>query len=162
MPYSFRPFRLEDAEDLADLTVAAIRAVGSQRYSPKQVEAWAARHPSPKRFIERARKGDWIWLAVNSVDKAVAYALLEEAPEHAGHLDMLYCHPDHTRKGLADALLTRAEIHAKECANVRLFTEASELARASFERAGYKIVERRDFEIEGTAIHNYAMEKHLN
>jgi putative acetyltransferase len=84
-----------------------------------------------------------------------------------GHLDMLYCHPGHTRQGLADKLLAacearvRHEAHARREALARLFTEASELARLLFERAGYEALHRRDFAIEGVSIHNYAMEKQL-
>jgi putative acetyltransferase len=47
----------------------------------------------------------------------------------------------------------------------RLYTEARELARSVFERAGYAVTARRNFTIsfEGRAIpsHNYAMEKQL-
>ena len=90
-------------------------------------------------------------------DRAVAYALLE--PD--GHLDMLYCAPVHSRKGLADRLLKEAQDAAREMKLKRLYTEASELARVAFERAGYAVQSRRDFEIEGVPIHNYAMEKRL-
>ncbi len=168
MTYDLRLFRKSDASALADVTLAAIRAVGSRYYSAEQVGAWAARHPGPERFLERAAKGDWIMVAAADGDAPVAYALLEHADEGrnaqtgGGHLDMLYCHPDHTRKGLADALLAKAEEFARETGHARLFTEASELARPAFERAGYTVQSRRDFEIEGVAIHNYAMEKRLS
>ena len=107
-----------------------------------------------------------ITCAVTGAGEPVAYTLLEVDAEGDGHLDMLYCHPEHTRRGLADALLNEAEQAAREQALPRLYTEASELARASFERAGYQVTHRRDFEIEheGTSvpIHNYAMEKSLD
>ncbi len=157
MAYAIRPFRTHDASALANITLAAIRAVGSQSYSPEQVDAWAARHPGPERFVERAEAGSHILVAADGNDCAVAYALLE--PD--GHLDMLYCHPDHTRRGLADELLAASEQGARSLDLERLYTEASELARPVFERAGYVVEHRRDFEIEGVAIHNYAMEKHL-
>ncbi|MEM7664580.1 MAG: GNAT family N-acetyltransferase [Pseudomonadota bacterium] len=165
MTYTIRLFREDDAQALADLTLAAIRSVGAVSYTPAQVEAWAARHPGPARFLERARNGAWIAVAVDEADEAAAYALIDIEPEHIGHLDMLYCHPDHTRRGLADRLLTAAEDHARASDLSRLYTEASELARPAFERAGYLVQHRRDFEIEhdGVAvpIHNYAMEKPL-
>ena len=41
------------------------------------------------------------------------------------------------------------------------FTEASEPARSFFARQGFTIRHRRDFELAGVPIHNYAMEKHL-
>lgn len=159
MTYAIRLFRAGDAIDLADITLAAIRAVGSLRYSAAQVDVWAARHPGPERFIQRADNGDTIFVAAGTDDSAVAYALLEQSNGASGHLDMLYCHPDHTRQGLADKLLNRAQMHARDEGMLRLFTEASELARPAFERAGYRVTDRRDFEIEGVAIHNYAMEK---
>lgn len=161
MAYAIRPFANTDAPALADLTLAAIQAIGAQKYRPEQVEAWASRHPGPKRFLERAAAGHWILVAVDSQDKAVAYALLEED----GHLDMLYCHPDHTRRGLADELLAASEQYARANDMGRLYTEASDLARPAFERAGYVVLNRRDFEIyhqgKAVAIHNFAMEKPL-
>lgn len=100
-------------------------------------------------------------VAVDENDRAVAYALLE--PD--GHLDHLYCHPDHTRRGLADRLLTAAHDLAREIGVTKLYTEASELARPAFERAGYRVIQRREFEIphegRGIPIHNFAMEKVL-
>jgi len=161
LAYNIRDFEPRDAQALAELTLAAIKSVGSARYSKAQVEAWASRHPGPDRFLERAKAGHLIYVAVDSSDKPAAYALLE--PE--GHLDMLYCHPEHTRKGLADELLAHAEAQARVLGVSKLYTEASELAQRAFERAGYEAKHRRNFEIEGpsgaVAIHNYAMEKPL-
>ncbi len=156
-----RPYRASDADALAALTLAAIRRTALAAYSPEQVAAWAARY-SVQRLLDGAAKGDMICVAVDDADRAIAYTVLEAG----GHLDMLYCHPDHTGKGLGLALLAAAEAAARAQGVARLFTEASELARPVFERAGYVLLHRRDFTIpfEGTevAIHNYAMEKRLD
>ncbi|GMN01554.1 GNAT family N-acetyltransferase [Erythrobacter sp. MTPC3] len=162
MAYAIRDFRSEDAVPVAALTLKAIHEVGAQSYNPEQVAAWAAHHPAPERFTERASAGAHIKVAANADDIAVAYALLE--PD--GHLDMLYCHPDHTRRGLADELLAECEMKARTLSLTRLYTEASDLARPAFERAGYAMQHRRDFTIglagKAVPIHNYAMEKPLN
>ncbi len=161
MDVSLRPFREADAAAVSALTLAAIRVTGPRGYSSEQIAAWAARHPGPERFIARAAKGDLIRLAVDAADVPLAYCLLEVD----GHLDMLYCHPDHTGRGLARMLLAQAELVARDRDVSRLFTEASELARPVFERAGYRLVARRDFTIHydgrEVAIHNYAMDKRL-
>lgn len=161
MAYLLRPFRDEDAEAVSALMQRAIVAIGRRRYSREQVAAWSARHPGPERFRERHASGDHIRVAVDEADIPVAYVLLEAD----GHLDHLYCDPDHTRHGLAGQLLAEAEQHARRIGCERLYTKASELAVASFERAGYEVTHRRDFTIahEGreVAIHNYAMEKTL-
>ena len=158
---AIRLFCKDDAEALAALTLAAIRAIGPRAYAPDQVAAWAARHPGPQRFVASAAKGDTILVAVDEADKPLAYALLEAD----GHLDMLYCHPDHAARGLAGQLLAEAEKRARAAGLAYLYTEASELARPVFERAGYALLHRRDFAIGSVdapvAIHNYAMEKRL-
>lgn len=160
--YAIRPYRDNDAESLAELSLLAIRTVGARAYTVDQVDAWAARHVGADMYHQRVRDGHVIFVAADQNDKAVAYALIE--PD--GHLDRLYNHPDHTRQGLATRLLLAAEQHALNEGMPRLYTEASELARPAFERAGYAVTQRRDFTIDldgkPVPIHNYAMEKHLD
>lgn len=157
-----RLFRLDDAPALAELTLAAIVTIGLRAYSAKQALSWAARHPGASRFIVSAAKGDHILVATTDDDAPAAYALVEAD----GHIDMLYCHPDHAGRGLASALLAAVENDARRSGITLLFTEASELARPVFERAGFTLLHRRDFVLptcgEDIAIHNYAMEKQLD
>lgn len=155
--YTIRPFRDGDAETLSEVCLAAIRTIGPHGYAPEQIGAWAARHGDADGYRQRIAMGHAIFVAAGPDDMPVSYALLE----HDGHLDRLYCHPDHSRRGLAERLLAEAEFHARAHGIVRLYTEASELARASFEKAGYAVTHRRDFAIDGVPIHNYAMEKTL-
>ncbi|GMM94282.1 GNAT family N-acetyltransferase [Qipengyuania sp. MTN3-11] len=161
MSCRIRPFRAEDAEELVRVTGAAIALIGGRAYTSEQTAAWAGRHLSPDRFRERVRSGHAILVVADVADIPVAYTLIEPG----GHLDQLYCHPDHTRRGLADRLLDEAETLARLWNEERLFTEASELARPAFERAGYRMIGRRDFTIahgkKAVPIHNYAMEKPL-
>ena len=158
MTYSIRDYRDSDAEALAEIIYTAIEEIGPRRYTAEQVAVWAARRPGAEQFRQRAAKGDILLVAVEETDWPVAYAILEGD----GHLDHLYCHPLHSRKGLADKLLEEAENVAQTQGNSRLYTEASELARPSFERAGYSVSHRRDFDLGGVPIHNYAMEKPLS
>ena len=155
MAYSIRPYQESDAEGLADVCRAAIRGIGPEAYSNDQVEAWLARHPGAALYRERVANGATIFVAAGEDDEPVAYALLE--PD--GHLDHLYNHPAHTRKGLALNLLATASLYARHHGIKRLYTEASDLARSSFEEAGYVATEKREFEIDGVPIHNWAMEK---
>ncbi len=161
MAYTIRPYADGDAEALSLVTLAAIATIGPKGYSQEQVAAWAARHIQPERIAGRVAAGDMVFVAADSDDKPVAYVLLESD----GHVDMLYNHPDHSRAGLAGQLLMEAETKARTLGITRLYTEASELARSAFERAGYTLGERRDITIEHmrqpVAIHNYAMEKTL-
>jgi putative acetyltransferase len=156
-----RGFRDGDAPALAALTLASISRIGPRAYSPAQVAAWAARHPGPERFTASAAKGDWIVVAVDADDRPIAYVLAEAD----GHVDMLYCHPDHAGNGVGGLLLRLAEKQARNAGITRLFTEASELARPVFARSGFTLLHRRDFTLPGAdgdvTIDNYAMEKRL-
>jgi len=152
-----RGFQPDDADLLAELCRASIRELGSRRYSPEQVAAWHNRAPDSSDYLARVARGHRIF--VSEADSEIAaYALLE--PD--GHLDRLFCHPRHAGKGHASALLAHAEKEALHSGLTRLHTEASEVARAVFERAGYLVDHRRDFDMNGVAIHNYAMSKVLD
>ncbi|MEM8773279.1 MAG: GNAT family N-acetyltransferase [Pseudomonadota bacterium] len=164
--YGLRAYQPGDEKWLSQITLSAIRAVGARHYSPEQIDAWSAGHHDPARLATRAEGGAYIVVGIAGIALPAAYALLERDQAGDGHLDMLYCHPDHTRKGLAEALLADCEAKARDWQRPRLYTEASELARGAFERAGYSETHRRDFTIEGpngpVPIHNYAMEKLLD
>ncbi len=114
-----------------------------------------ARFPGAQLYRDCVAEGAAIFIAAGEDDQPVAYALLEAD----GHLDHLYNHPDHSRRGIALNLLTTAALYARHHGMARLYTEASELARPSFEEAGFIATERREFEIDGVPIHNWAMER---
>jgi len=152
-----REFADGDAPALSALCRASILQLGSLSYSPEQVRAWHHRAPSPDIYLRRAACGTMIFVSETETGALAGYALLE--PD--GHLDRLYCHPDHARHGHASALLRHMDRIAQSIGITRLFTEASEVARPVFERAGYLVEHRRDFEMNGVAIHNYAMSKVL-
>lgn len=153
-----RDFRPGDEAALRELCLASIAGLGCRSYTAEQLTAWQGRVPEASRYQERVAGGAMIFVCADEADGTpAAYALLE--PD--GHLDRLYCHPAHAGRGHGSALLAHAERIGRQLGVSRLFTEASEVARPVFERAGYAVSHRRDFEVDGVAIHNYAMEKLL-
>src|SRR3990167_9563617 len=156
--YTIRRFLPGDEAALARIMRSAIEQIGPRGYSQAQVDAWAASSDPAKRFLKRAGRGDVVVLALEPMGEPVAYSLIEQD----GHVDHLYCDPAHAGRGIAGRLLDEVECVARELGQNRLFTEASELARPVFERAGYAQAERREFAIDGVAFHNYAMEKLLS
>lgn len=152
-----RDFVPDDGAAMRDLCRASIAGLGSRCYSPEQLRVWRDRVPSAETYAARADAGAAIFISIAEEGSLAGYALLE--PD--GHLDRLYCHPDHAGRGHATALLAHADRFAQPRGILRLFTEASEVARPVFERAGYMVTHRRDFEVAGVPIHNYAMERWL-
>lgn len=152
-----RPYRDADAEGLAEVYEEAVRAIGSRDYSPEQVEAWIGQGPKAERFRERMADGRRCWVAVDDADRVRAFVDLEAD----GHIDFLYAASDAAGTGVAGRLLDAVEAAAHSFGVDRLHVEASEPARRFLLKRGFRVLARRDFDIGGVAIHNYAMERRL-
>ena len=156
MPYSIRPMAAGEDPAVEAVMLASIREIGARGYSPEQIAAWTGR-AELFRVGPRIEAGATVLVVSDDAGLPVAYALIE--PD--GHFDHLYRHPDHAGHGLGSRLIEAVEELARDWGLDRLFTEASELARPVFARAGYEELHRRDLEIDGVAIHNFAMEKRI-
>ena len=153
-----RAFRCSDAKDLAEIFFAAVHGIARRHYSEEQVRAWAPAPPPADRFLERAQDGRLLLVAVSDQDEPLAYGDLE--PD--GHIDHLFCRPDAAGTGVTSALYDEIEAAALARGMRRLYVEASEPARRFFVKKGFDVVERRDFELSGVPLHNFAMEKFFN
>lgn len=152
-----RRYDAKDAAPLAALYVRSVEQIGSRDYSARQVAAWASLAPSPARLHALGTDGRTTLVAVDGSDRPVAFADLE--PD--GHVHYLYCSPEMAGRGVVSTLYDALEGIAREAGMSRLYTEASEAARRFFLKKGFVVTSRREFEIAGTQIHNYAMEKFL-
>lgn len=152
-----RSYESKDADALADLYVRAVSEIGRRDYSGRQVKAWASLGPSPQRLENLAADGRTRLVAADDGDRPIAFADLE--PD--GHIGFLYCAPEAAGTGVASALYDELERTARRNGVSRLYVEASEAARRFFLKKGFATTAKRQLEIAGVAIHNYAMEKAL-
>lgn len=157
MRMHIRSFRPGDAPALARIFYAAVHQIGGLHYSLEQLKAWAPAVPNPERFLEQASDGRILLVAADDSDRPLAYGDLEEN----GHIDHLYCRPDVAGTGVASALYGQLEAAARDRGIGRLHVEASEPARRFFLRKSFILLQRREFTLDGVAIHNFAMEKRL-
>ncbi|GAA0869573.1 GNAT family N-acetyltransferase [Brevundimonas basaltis] len=151
---SIRPWRPSDSGALSALYEASVRRLGARDYTPAQIEAWASLTPSPEALTARMQDGRSRLVAESNADVA---GFIDIEPD--GHIDLLYVAPSATGQGVARTLLETAEALAPVSGAARLYAEASETARPVFERLGFSVVARRDFEVAGVPIHNWAVEK---
>ncbi len=105
MPELIRPFRDGDAKDLAAMIPLSIKSTTPEFYTEEQTAKWASLVPDADRLITRCQDGRRAFVACVETGQAVAYSELEAN----GHLDFLYCHPDHIGKGVASALYDQLE-----------------------------------------------------
>ena len=146
-----------DAAALADVYERSVLAIGTRDYSAKQIAVWIGQGARPERFLARLADGRRCWVAVTSDDQVQAFIDLEAD----GHIDFLYAAPEVAGSGVAGTLLDTLEAAARADGMRKLYVEASEAARRFFLKRGYAEIARRDFEVDGVAIHNYAMERML-
>lgn len=152
-----RAARESDAEAMAQVYDRAVRAIGPKDYSDAQIAVWIGQGARADRFRERLVDGRRCWVAVDGDDRVQAFIDLEAD----GHIDFLYAAPEAAGTGVAGQLLDVLEATARAEGMTRLYVEASEAARRFFLKRGYSVSARRDFEVDGVAIHNYAMERSL-
>ena len=152
-----RPFRDADAPALAQLFYDSIREAGLRHYSRRQTVAWASVAPRPEHYLARARDGRLVLVAENEAGAPAAYGDLATD----GHIDHLFCRPEATGTGLAEAIVARLEVAAVGRLLPSIHVHASEAAKGLFLRRGYRLIGRRDFSLRAIPIHNYRLEKPL-
>lgn len=155
---SVRPVEPRDADALATLFRRSVEELGPRAYSAVQVAAWSARVPSGAALLERWSDGRRVRVIVDENDRPLAFGDLERD----GHIDLLYAAPEAAGSGAARLLYEELEGIARRERILRLYAEASEAAKRFFLKRGFTVVARRDFTIDGVAIHNYAVEKRLD
>ncbi len=152
-----RAFAPADAAALSALYRRSVRGLAPRDYRPAQVAAWLTLAPTPAGMRERYGDGRIALVAVARDGRPLAFGDVERD----GHIDLLFCAPEAAGTGVAAALYDALEDAARAGGRTRLHVEASEAARRLLARKGFRVVRRRDFEIGGVSIHNYAMEKAL-
>lgn len=152
-----RFYEPRDAAAVCVLYRRSVEEIGPNDYSAEQVAAWAALTPTAQQIDARASDGRTTFVAVDDNDKPVGLIDLEVD----GHIDLLYCAPEVSGSGVASLLYQALEAAARAREMPRLYSEASEAARRFFLKRGFVELSRRQMEIGGIAIHNFAVEKVL-
>ena len=152
-----RAYASGDAGAMADIYQRSVLLLGPADYTPEQVQAWAGAGPTVERLAMLMSDGRRGLVAIDDDGRLIGFTDIEAD----GHIHFLYVAPDARGQGVADALLDAVEAIAIEARIKRLYSEASEAARRFLVRRGFVVLHRRDFEVGGVSIHNYAVEKRL-
>jgi putative acetyltransferase len=154
--FTVRRFHASDAACLSGIYRTAVEKIAVRYYSSRQVSAWLSIAPEPAEIAEIYNKVH-VALVCEKSGQPVAFA----DHDHAGHIRLLYCHPDHARQGIATRLLHVIEASASKAGLAHLSSDASEAALQFFRQHGFKVVRRQTHLVDGVEIHNYRVEKSL-
>jgi putative acetyltransferase len=149
-----RKYRVEDAEDLANIYYNTIHLVNIRDYNQQQVDVWASE--TSKEAAEWLKKFEITnpFVAVIN-NKVVGFAEFEPS----GHIDCFYCHHEWIGCGIGWALMEAIYASAAQQGIERIFAEVSITAKPFFDRCGFNTVTEQTVERKGILLTNYKMEK---
>lgn len=130
--------RLREATDgdlhaFARVFADAIRHAGPDRYTPSQVDAWAASAADAEAFGRRL-------LAARTIVAEDASGLVGFVTfENDGHVEMLYVRGDRQRRGVGGRLLEAALAAARAAGATQARAAASAFSLPVFLRAGFEV-----------------------
>ncbi len=150
-----RRFRDDDAAATAQVFFESVRRGTQGFYDEAQRRAWA---PSPPALAGwRARLASQTVFVAERNGSVVGFMTLTAD----GCIDLAYVAPDVIGQGVAKALYDAILEEAARLGLTRLHAEASHLARAFFERQGWRVVKAQTVSRGGVPIPNFVMEKAL-
>jgi putative acetyltransferase len=152
---SLRPYLPADARRCAEIFRSSIDELAADDYDEDQREAWASRADDEQAFGARL-SGALTLLAL--IDGAVAgFASLKGADQ----IDMLFVDPEFARQGVGRTLVEALTKLAEARGAKRLTVEASDVAKALFERQGFTSQQRNLVRVGDQWLANTTMTKTL-
>jgi putative acetyltransferase len=153
--FALRPFLPEDTPLLAEIFRASIEELTEDDYNPAQQEAWAAEADDLEAFAERLGKHLTILATLDG--SPVGFVSLD-APTEIG---LFYVHPAVAGQGVGTMLYDAIEKLSAARGTPHLTVEASDNARAFFQRRGFSAEKRSTVSVGNEWLANTTMKKNL-
>ncbi len=144
-----------EGKRLAVLLYESVHRLAAGDYSPEELEAWAPE----KMDVPRLNRS--LMLHVTFVAEELGRPVGFICIERDGYINRLFTHPDFTRRGVATALLERAEVWAGKRGLRRVFLSASKTGRDFYLKNGFSICGVEKTERRGVVFENKIMEKFI-
>ena len=152
-----REFERVDLPSVMSIYHEAVHGLTDAHYDADQRRAWAPESLRTDADRWRERLGGLeILLATRAGRPAGFCAFTLE-----GHVDLLFTHPAHARRGVARRLLQEAEERMRRAGAIQARTGASRLSRPLFEALGYVAVGEDCVEVRGARLPHTNMRKFL-
>jgi putative acetyltransferase len=152
---AMRPMLPTDVPLLAEIFRAAIEELAAEDYNEAQQEAWASAADDEEAF--GAKLAHELTLVATYGGAAVGFAALVNNTR----IDMLYVHPAASGQGAGAMLCDALEKLAAARGAKEITVDASDAARAFFEKRGFAAQSRNTVSLGGEWIANTTMTKPL-
>jgi putative acetyltransferase len=151
----FRGYKPSDLAQLVEVYTKSVHDLAAPFYTLKQLEAWA---PSSPDLDQWQRRLDQLRIIVAEENGIMAGFISYQLD---GYIFQLYTHPVFARRAVASRLYLQAESELRSSGVVRVFTEASLVARTLFERHGFQVDREECVERRGEVFRRFVMHKSL-
>lgn len=155
MDGDIRRFQDADLHPVMDVYQASVHGLAATYYSPSQIAAWAPVNPCESRWSTRLAGVTTLVASIGG--RVVGFVSFTSA----GYVDLLFVHPTVSRRGVATALYRAVEAAFRELGCRVATTHASLVARAFFERQGFRVILEEEVECRGERLRRFSMEKPL-
>jgi putative acetyltransferase len=152
---ALRPFLPADAPLLREIFRASIEVLTSDDYSEAQQQAWASAADDEAAFSKDL--GSQLTLVAILAGSPVGFAALASG----NRIEMLYAHPAAAGQGVGAMLIDALEKLAGSRGAALLAVDASDSARAFFEKRGYVAQQRNSVLVGGEWLANTTLHKQL-
>lgn len=133
-PFQIRAAAPDDARQIRDVHINAVRTLAANDYTPAQIEAWVGDLAPDNYRYAMQELGEAMFVA-SQQDRIVGFASLLGKEVRA-----VYVHPDYARQGIGSALLNAVEHEARSRGMNTLQTAASLTAVPFYQVHRYQII----------------------
>jgi putative acetyltransferase len=153
---TIRRFEAPDAPRVCEIYYRSVREVGPAKYTQAQLEWWAPKIPDTEKWRKRCL--EYVtFVAEDHRSDVVGWIAMRED----GYVDMLFCLPEVTGRGVGAALYAAMERAAIERGVKELTAHASAFAESLFKKFGWVVRERETVGEGDAAITRAVMAKAL-
>lgn len=156
MHVDIRPLTTDDYRAVGRIFFCAVHEGTRSAYNYVQRLAWGGETIDLDRWKARVDAFSGFVAEIDSETVGVITIDL------TGYVELAYVLPSATKRGVGTALLSSAELWAKDNGATRLTTEASLIARPFFLKNGWLVIEEEHVDRKGVILTRYKMEKDLN
>ena len=128
---SIRSARIEDAQSIAQVHVASVKAINTSLYTPEELESWSKPRPIAN-YEELIRSREF--LVAETENGIVGFVVLNQS---SSVIEAVYVSPAATGRGIGMALMSKLEERAASLGLKQLQLNASLNAVPFYRKAGY-------------------------
>ncbi len=145
----------QDLPTILQLFISTIEAINSKDYSAEQIQVWKSGASKTEKWLDKI--GHQYFLIAEINNSIAGFGSITDK----GYLDFMYISKDHQRMGVAKRIYDELESFARLNHLNKIISDVSITAKPFFEKQGFTTVQQQEVIIDGIALRNYKMEKHL-